>query len=246
LDIEKLAEMQYGRHILSVISVYIKTKKLNENYEFHDTLQKKIGKAISILNEKQMTESHKKTEGTLNFKLEELKEVFEVCYGVIINGKESPYKMTDVNLHTTAILAGMYMVNGCRDDIGGVLLNPDETDSKTNFIQGNIFHLRTYKTSKKYGEITFKLPEKLMEVIDESVELYPRKYLVKNNNADGRFDETVTSLFKIALKKKVTINNIRQAWVSEVFKATPEKQSAVASQMGHSVTTALLIYKRTT
>jgi integrase len=245
LDVEAFAKMQYGRHILGVISVYIKTKRLNEKFKFYNELQKQIASIIVSLNEHKMTQAHKKTEDTMDFRLEELKEVFNVCYDDIINGKENPYKMTDINLHTLAILTGMYGVNGCRDDIGNVLLNPPETNSKTNFIEGNIFHLRSYKTSKRYGEITFTIPPKLMQVINKSVEMFPREYLVENGNATRRFDKTVTRLFKKALNKRVTINMIRRAWVSEVFKNTPEKQSEIAGQMGHSTAIALLIYKRT-
>ena len=145
---------------------------------------------------------------------------------------------------------GFYSINGFRDNLGNVLLNP-EVEGKHNSIVNTKFYLRDYKTVKKYGVLEFDIPEKLIKLIEKSIEVYPRKFLIiqKDNEEQTTFnlrlDKVITQIFKTQLKRVITINDVRKAWVSEVFESSPEKQVELSKRMGHDLSTALLYYKQT-
>ena len=235
-----------ARHIFSPISVFIRENKYEEKYPAMQRLRIKIQEALHELKDVDvMKAQHKNTDETPKIKLEELKDIFDETYNKIFETKDEEYSTFNL-----AFLTGFYTLNGFRDDLGNILLNPDTEPEKHNYIKNGKFHLKTYKTDKKFGELIYPIGILLQNVIEKSLHVFPRKFLFINKDNEEqttmnrRLDKTFTRLLKKPLNKIITINDVRKAWTTEVFETTPEKQAEVAKKMGHSLQTALLYYKK--
>jgi hypothetical protein len=100
-----------------------------------------------------------------------------------------------------------------------------------------------FKTkSRKLQKYEKVLPKELVEVIDHSLKLKPREYLIvspktnepyrKSNSFTQYFDRLLTSIFK----KRMSINTLRHSFVNSVDmnKVTPLEKELLARDMMHS------------
>jgi hypothetical protein len=101
---------------------------------------------------------------------------------------------------------------------------------------------REYKTSKKYGDQTFKLPEKVEREIRESLSMKPRKYLFtgKRGNKYARKDQYGSWANEVLNKIKPGLNVtlLRHIYVSRrdllLERKSGEEQEKISRVMGHS------------
>jgi hypothetical protein len=244
--LENLKDNKQLKLILSPLSIFLTEKKLTD-YKVYEFLKTKIKNILTKISQAYLLKTVTKTGIEENLvTLIELKSVFEDSYDALFNLKELSYKINRKQLFNQALLSGFYTVNGFRDDICNGLLKKPETDSENkNYIQGNKYYLNDYKTFKSHGQLEFSLPEKLLKVIKESEIEFPRKYIIiMPTDVSQRGDKILTRTLSKPLGKDITINNIRRAWVSEVFSKSPEDSYELAKKMGHSFSEAMLVYRR--
>jgi hypothetical protein len=101
--------------------------------------------------------------------------------------------------------------------------------------------IRNYKTSRKHGEIRHpKLPNDLYNIIVQSLEKYPRKYLFEKNgkpftpNGFCKWSSsTLTKLFNVEL----TLTMIRHIYINslDLSKMTVEQKINIGKLMGHTI-----------
>jgi hypothetical protein len=245
--LEKYKSHKNLKLIISPISKYLTEKKLIEFEEFKK-LKTTIQDYLRKISDAYVLKTVIKTTTDQNtVTLSELHDIFEDSFNALYNEKILPYKVTKTQLYNQTILSGFYsMVNGFRDDIGsGLLKKPTDNVESQNYMDGNTYVLNKYKTSEKHGQLIFDIPVKLMKVINDSQSEFPRNYvLLMVSDSSQRGDKILTRSLHKALKRDVTINEIRRSWVSEVFEKTPEQSIELSRKMGHSFSIARMIYSR--
>ena len=109
--------------------------------------------------------------------------------------------------------------------------------------------LRKFKTSWSCGEQVITFPDQLSAVMDRSLKIFPRKYLVclLRYPDRGMSSNMVSQLCaKIFPDKNVTPSLLRKIWVSSVYRTNPtlEQKCCLASKMMHSVDVAGRFYAK--
>ncbi len=112
-----------------------------------------------------------------------------------------------------------------------------------------ILHLNHDKVVKTYGKDQFEFNETLSALIDLSLLVFPRKYILTNLNNEqnpiGRYAFEV--LLEEIFNKKVTIDLIRSMYITYFYSQNGlniEMKKLLAKQMRHSYTTADLHYNK--
>lgn len=144
---------------------------------------------------------------------------------------------------------GRLELGNCR-----VISEQDETPETGNFIvrDGPRYEItiRDFKTSNKYGVVTFKYDLHVSRAIEKSLQLFPRTYLFSklrdpesplNNHGFGEF--VTTHLYP---GKSITTGILRKIFISDRFKNdTPEiERERVARQMMHTARASRLFYQK--
>jgi hypothetical protein len=116
---------------------------------------------------------------------------------------------------------------------------------KDNFFDKSSLAFNKYKTSKKYGEQTLKIPPKLASMLRRWREKQDSDYLLTGkNNGPLSQSQLTLRLNKIFGGKKVGTNLLRKMFLSDKYKDLPklEEMRDTARSMGHSVDEALESY----
>lgn len=105
-------------------------------------------------------------------------------------------------------------------------------------------HLTSFKTDKKYGEITHTLPESLVEDIKASMSIFPRDNLfftVKMRPYSGPsvFGKWANATLKCLFGKPLTLTGVRHSFLSSLDwnTMTGQQRLDLSQKMGHSVAT---------
>lgn len=131
----------------------------------------------------------------------------------------------------------------------------DENDGINNFIRidkkgkvkisyivnnDKVSNTKLYKMNKNLSIIDIK-DENLIKLINESYQLYPRKYLFQNDNKEPISESTYLNwLRKITKIKQINNDMMRSSYVNWFYKhnKTLEKRQELANMMRHSVLTS--------
>jgi len=101
--------------------------------------------------------------------------------------------------------------------------------------------IRKYKTSKKHGEIRHpKLPNELYNIIIQSLEKHPRKYLFENNGkafTPNGFCKWSSSTLEKLFGVQLTLTMIRHIYISSLPLSTMtiEEKIQFGKLMGHTI-----------
>lgn len=128
---------------------------------------------------------------------------------------------------------------------------PKEIDQSINYydVSTDMFHYNTYKTSGTYKTQSFKAPEKLATLLDCYVKVHPNKLTSSNKipllcKLDGSVFEKsyaitriLNRIFKRELGKRVSVNLLRNIYLTSKFGPKVAELSDTASQMGTSSNT---------
>lgn len=139
-----------------------------------------------------------------------------------------------------------------RDDYALIRLVSCSDDMDIDFTECNGYYiidsgeivLTKYKTSETYGTIRFAVPLRLKSIIDSSLVIKPRKWLVtmeKNDSvySSGHLSKTITDSFD----KKLSINDIRHSFEafmhSNYSHFSKAEIMAYNKYMGHSLSQSI-------
>jgi hypothetical protein len=101
--------------------------------------------------------------------------------------------------------------------------------------------LRKYKTSRKHGDICHPvLPKPLYDLIIQSLEMYPRKYLFENNDkpfTPNGFCKWSSAALEKLFGVELTLTMIRHIYISaqDLAKMTVEERKKLGQMMGHTI-----------
>jgi hypothetical protein len=126
---------------------------------------------------------------------------------------------------------------------------PKETDLNKNYLdlENEEMVFNNYKTAKKYGTQTIKIPEKLMEAINLYLKYHPTyssggrkaseiKFMVDAKGNIMKADNSITRILNQALKANIGSSMLRHIYLSWKFPAEIyDDMEETADAMAHSV-----------
>lgn len=147
------------------------------------------------------------------------------------------------------LLVAMYsLIPPVRADFGDVSIfyrEPiGEKKNKGNYIvlgAKPMLVLNEYKTYGKLGAMREKIPDKLAEEIENSLERHPRDFLFVNKNGEAysgeQFSKWANTVFKRLFKKPLTITLVRRSFISNMDMNTTSiaQKLETATAMGHGL-----------
>ena len=133
-----------------------------------------------------------------------------------------------------------------RRSLDYALLKIKNYDVKTdnyykNTKQGGKFYFNVYKTAKNYGLQTLDVPKPLNDILKKWCKLNKNDYMLYSTNENPLTSQSINRILNGIFGKKVSTDLLRQIYISNVYKNVPalEKMETLASNMGHSLSTAL-------
>ena len=165
----------------------------------------------------------------------------------IFNQKMVGDTKTIMDFFLIALLGG---VNGLapRRSLDMALLkirNYDKT--KDNYYKSGKLYFNQYKTSAKYGLQKVDVPPELNTIIKKWIKINSSDYMLfSSSNMPLTSSQITRMLNKIFDGKKISTDMLRHIYLTDLYKAMPSLLSMekTASNMGHSIQTALTYVKR--
>jgi hypothetical protein len=121
-------------------------------------------------------------------------------------------------------------------------------DVKTdNYYKAGKFYFNKYKTSDTYGLQVIDLPPHFNKMLKQWIKINPTDYMIYSTNKQPLSSPQINRILHKAFDgKNISTNMLRHIYISNVYKDLPElnKMNKLASQMGHSLDTALEYIKR--
>jgi hypothetical protein len=116
-----------------------------------------------------------------------------------------------------------------------------------NYYKSGKFYFNKYKTSDTYGLQVIDLPPHFNKILKQWIKINPTDYMIYSTNQKPLSSPQINRILHIAFDgKNISTNMLRHIYISNVYKDLPalSKMQALASQMGHSLDTALEYIKR--
>lgn len=250
--IPKLEEQEWSRHRLCAmvnapLSVFKRAEWLQKEYAD----EWKVWQDKRQETQKAIDDNYEKNEGTERFAKS------AIPWSKVLEIRDELPKGSVERL----LVCFYTMIPPVRSNYGNLLIYrkvPKEEDvpEQQNYIvltkDDNYIGLRRYKTRKHYNEIITKIPDELVDEIEESLRQEPRTHMFvgrddKPFNSENSFTKFTTRAFeKIYNKPGLSINIFRRMYVSKPEDCLQNKSWAekkeVAKAMGNSVEVQERIY----
>lgn len=126
---------------------------------------------------------------------------------------------------------------------------PKEMDINKNYfdVENEEFIFNNYKTAKKYGTQTIKIPDNLMDILNVYLKYHPSyavggrkpqeiRFLVNDKGAVLKADNSITRILNCALKANIGSSMLRHIYLSWKFPSELlDDMEETADAMAHSV-----------
>ena len=229
---------KFVKQILSPISTYLKHNFVGQFADLKNKITAEIGRQLDVEQSKAIQKSHE----PLVINAESILDRFQhyIKTGDLGVEYKSNY-LKDID----GLILSLYATLPLRDDFGKVSFI-DRLNEGYNYLN---FDDRTITVlGKKGSKLTrkFKLSEDLMNLIFQSLNDFPRNYLLikTDGSAKGNADKLVTQVFQRLFDIKVTINDIRKSFTTYAEGVGADEFIKMADIQGHSVATAKIYYSR--
>ena len=174
--------------------------------------------------------------------LQEAREGYKLTINDIVNKSND----TDIDIMNKLLLSMYSLIPPVRIDYYAThIIKLDEVPETDNYIvlKNNEAELviRKYKTSRKHGEIRHpKLPNELYNIIIQSLEIHPRKYLFENNGkafTPNGFCKWSSATLEKLFGVQLTLTIIRHIYISSIPLSTMtlEEKKNISKLMGHTL-----------
>ena len=209
-------------------------------FELHEDVKKKFKKHITQISLKNTDIVDDKAT------YEELKINWKDYKKIVSNITKS--NTTSLN---EKIIYNLYQFLPIRDNFGEVYFkNTDDKNFNKNFfnITDMKFHLRDYKTVKKYGVKIYEFPDFLNKLIKQQYDT-GAKFVISTNKGEmfhnGKLTKFIRNNTKKHFGKSLNINDLRHSIVTYYNdNKSQKKQRQLSNLMGHQLATAKIIYRR--
>ena len=249
--IQELLQHNKGRFLLYPIPNYL-YQNFHKDNEWTHTDIKIIKENISTslsqfkeLKERETMEKNEKTTCPIS------KEEFENFYDTVITSNmDLMDTKREKDFRTLARCLSILTVVQCRDDLGTMIINPNDNEKDTTTwieLDTGIVSILPKKksTQRQYTTLT----SKNLDYLRKDVERFPRKYLNTHLKDNTKPWGTMSSQFSIMTEKymgkKVLFNDIRKCYTSWSIKVGKSADIIeTARRQGHSIDVAVKHYQQ--
>jgi len=115
-----------------------------------------------------------------------------------------------------------------------------------NYYKAGKFYFNQYKTASSYGLKVIVVPKPLNTLIKKWIKLNSTDYFLFGKSLKPLSSSQISKILNKIFKKNVSVDMLRHIYLSNMYKHMPElkKMEQTASNMGHSLTTALEYVKK--
>lgn len=253
-----ISSFQYKTKRSYYIAIVVYLKAIGKDSTFYDNCVKEMGKKIEDDDKKNIA-SDKEKQNIV--KREEIERIL-INLEDIIADLESKSKMVMKYFRTLQnyLIVNLYfLIPPIRNDYVAVDVYetlPFLTSNSKNYISlhEHTLILNRYKTDKKYGSITIKLPVKIIEIIRKLfqvrgsifTELKGETALLLNANLKRMSKVNLIQNLNTIFRRKVSVTMLRKSYISEKYPVvhTIQDMETDASIMGHSVALQQSTYRK--
>jgi hypothetical protein len=117
---------------------------------------------------------------------------------------------------------------------------------KDNYYKAGKFYFNVYKTAKTYGLQVIDVPKELDIILKKWIKINTNDYMLYSTNGNKLTSPQVTRILNKVFDKNVSTSMLRHIYLTNEYKDIPalSKMQNIASEMGHSVSTAMEYIKR--
>jgi hypothetical protein len=117
---------------------------------------------------------------------------------------------------------------------------------KDNYYKSGKFYFNVYKTAKTYGLQVIDVPKELDIILKKWIKINTNDYMLYSTNGNKLTSPQVTRILNKVFDKNVSTSMLRHIYLTNEYKDIPalSKMQNIASEMGHSVSTAMEYIKR--
>jgi len=146
-----------------------------------------------------------------------------------------------------ALLGGVLPSLPPRRSLDMALLKIRNYSKTDNYYKSGKLYFNKYKTSDKYGLQVLEVPEELNTIIKKWIKINEGDYLLFSSNGNPLTSSQITRMLnKIFDGKKISVDMLRHIYLTNYYKHMPDliKMEKLASDMGHSINTAMTYIKK--
>jgi integrase len=164
--------------------------------------------------------------------------------------KKDPLTKKDLVKLVDLVMLAVYVLIPPRrstDYIQMKIRNFDTTKDNYLDLKKGVFVFNNYKTDKTYGRVEVKLSPKLKTLLKKWVGLNPTDYLLFDTKMNPLSSSRLTLKMNNLFDKQISSTMIRHIYITDVvMKDAPSiaERQRVASDMGHDMQTAELVYRK--
>lgn len=107
-------------------------------------------------------------------------------------------------------------------------------------LDNKMFYIKFHKTANRYGTKHIAIPEKLFNVVSDYQNDFDATYYFGYKFSSSALTKRINEIFG----RKVSIDDIRKAYITEIANLPKETRKAIARVMGHSIETQETIYNK--
>ena len=169
--------------------------------------------------------------------------------------KDTAQKMLDKKIQLDSKLIMDWLLIGLLGGVSGLsprrsldysvmkIRNYSKTD---NYYKAGKFYFNIYKTAGKYGAQEMAVPPELNKMLKKWIKFNDTDYLLFSSNKNILSSSQITRTLNKIFGKNVSTDMLRHIFLTETYKNVPALQSmeALATEMGHSMNTALEYVKK--
>ena len=202
-------------------------KKVNQEYKEQKMNQKQKDNWIS-------TEEIKEIQNTLS-----------INANLMLNKKKILNENVMMEFLLVSFLSGVFLPPRRSLDYSELKIRNYNVDID-NYYKGNKFYFNKYKTVKTYGLQVVEVPKQLNDLLKKWVKINERDYMLYSSNGNKINPPQITRILNKVFEKKISTSMLRHIYLTDTYKNVPEikKMEDLASNMGHSVSTAMEYIKR--
>lgn len=242
--------------IIAIVSALKPVKTMKSAYDKYSILLEKYNNELKQNNTKSLTQK----ENWIN--QETVVEIYNKLYDETLPVlTKKRITELDFNKITQLILLSLFVLQQPRrlsDYMNMVIVKilPKQLNTDLNYYDSTngIFYFNNYKTSGTYKTQTVEVNDKLQEILKWYIKVHPHKLTNKNQiyllcnyngepfNVSSHLTRILNKIFMKYCDKRISINLLRNIYLTNEFKPENDKLEKAAYNMGTSASTIQNIY----
>ena len=212
--------------------------------EYQTEMQSIMKKVNQIYKEQKMNQKQKDNWISTE-EIKEIQNTLSINANLMLNKKKILNENVMMEFLLVSFLSGVFLPPRRSLDYSELKIRNYDIDID-NYYKGNKFYFNKYKTVKTYGLQVVEIPKELNLILKKWVKLNENDFMLYSSNGHKINPPQITRILNKVFEKKISTSMLRHIYLTDTYKNVPEikKMEDLASDMGHSVSTAMEYIKR--